>query len=59
MTFMEQRRLNNLQLTLLVIVEVVSVQAMKKYGGMKVYLHAFLISTENSFTPATRTVVIQ
>jgi len=43
MTFMGQRRLNNLQLTLLVIGEVVSVQTMKKYGGMKVYLHAFLI----------------
>ena len=45
MAFIGQRRLNNLQLTLLVIGEVVPVQAMKKYGGMKVYVHAFLIST--------------
>lgn len=51
MTSMGQRRLNNLQLTLLVIGEVVSVQTMKKYGGIKVYLHTFLISTLSSFTP--------
>lgn len=42
---MGRRRPNNLQLTLLVIGEVVPVQAMKKYGGMKAYLHAFSIST--------------
>lgn len=36
MMFMGKRRLNNLQLTLLVIAEVVPVQAIKKYGGMKV-----------------------